>query len=147
MSDAREQRLAVDMGSEHGGALREAAWDRAEKGKALVGDTNCSKKQQAALAGDALACAAAYDDKELRARGGGSGAWKRKEIRASFDETRNGIITAKVDTLVETKERGAVQARKPAPARPALAMLAPDLGEANSKVTAAYGNSFMNKET
>eukprot|EP00965_Chrysotila_dentata_P027508 913850-Pleurochrysis_carterae.AAC.6 len=71
---------------------------KAEVGKALDVRTNRSKKQQAALAStDALACGAAYDGKELRARGDGSVASKRKEMRAAFDETCSGIVDAKIE--------------------------------------------------
>eukprot|EP00965_Chrysotila_dentata_P073774 2436766-Pleurochrysis_carterae.AAC.1 len=67
-------------------------------------------------------------------------------MRASFDETRNGIVDAKVESLEETNARSEVQARKAAPTRAALAQLASDVADANTKLSASYGNMFKNRK-
>eukprot|EP00965_Chrysotila_dentata_P096798 3199041-Pleurochrysis_carterae.AAC.2 len=67
-------------------------------------------------------------------------------MRTALDETRNGIVDAKLECLEETNARGEVQARRAAPIRPELALFAPDLAAPLlSKVTASHGNSFKHK--
>mmetsp|Transcript_45474 Transcript_45474/g.99003 ORF Transcript_45474/g.99003 Transcript_45474/m.99003 type:complete len:143 (+) Transcript_45474:342-770(+) len=70
MKEAREERLKPEMRSSWGGALREAAEERAEDGIALPsGNSNRSKLQQQALAADALQRAATYSNEDLGKRG------------------------------------------------------------------------------
>eukprot|EP00965_Chrysotila_dentata_P047491 1574975-Pleurochrysis_carterae.AAC.8 len=63
-------------------------------------------------------------------------------MHAAFDETRNGIVDAKVESLQATN----AQARSAASTRQELALFAPDLEVPLLKMTASYSNSFKNKE-
>eukprot|EP00965_Chrysotila_dentata_P220184 6191622-Pleurochrysis_carterae.AAC.1 len=127
------------MSSQHGGALRKAVKNKAQEGKAINVGTKEGTRQQAALAAHALACASGNSDKKLRARGDASVASNCKEMRVAFDETNNSIADAEVESLKAIKARGRVQARRAAPTRKDLTLLALDLTAPLLKVTASDG--------
>mmetsp|Transcript_42198 Transcript_42198/g.88242 ORF Transcript_42198/g.88242 Transcript_42198/m.88242 type:complete len:190 (-) Transcript_42198:605-1174(-) len=88
MKEAREERLKPEMRSSWGGALREAAEERAEDGIALPsGNSNRSKLQQQALAADALQRAATYSNEDLGKRGDSAGH-RGREVRHALRNER-----------------------------------------------------------